>query len=81
MKASLSPELLGICSSFCLFPLYVKFEFSLLIFVCIVWYTCSYNSDKLASACHILFSSRGSKNEILWAQTFWAEICNGIWDS
>lgn len=32
--------------------------------------SCSYNFDKLASACHILFPSCGTQNEILWAQTF-----------
>lgn len=40
----------------------------------------SNNFDKLASACHILFPSCGTQNEILWAQTFWAESRNGIWD-
>lgn len=41
---------------------------------------CSYNFDQLASACHVLFPSCGAQNEILWAQTFWAESCNWIWD-
>jgi hypothetical protein len=41
---------------------------------------CSHNFDKLASTCHILFPSFGTQNEILWAQTFWAESRSWIWD-
>lgn len=54
---------------------------------CIAWdyklklsFSCSYNSDKLASTCHILFPSFGTQNEILRAQGFWAESRSWIWD-
>lgn len=63
-----------------------KFELSLLNSVyCLglhvkIVLSCSYNFDKLASTCHILFSSFGTQNEILWAQAFWAESRNWIWD-
>lgn len=63
-----------------------KFEPSLLYSVhCLglqvkIVFSCSYNSDKLASTCHILFPSFGTQNEILRAQGFWAESRSWIWD-
>lgn len=47
----------------------------------IIEFLCSYNIDKLASSCYILFSSCGTKNEIFRAQAFWAESSDGIWNS
>lgn len=50
-------------------------------FTWILMHACSYNFDKLASSCYILFSSCCTKNETFWAQAVWSKGCDGIWDS